>query len=336
MNILLTGGAGYIGSHTAVSLKEAGYEVILFDNFCNSQKSVLARLQKILGKELTCIEGDIRNTLLVEKVLREHHIDAVIHFAGLKAVGESVQKPIEYYANNVQGTISLLEAMKLSGVRALVFSSSATVYGDPQYLPIDENHPTSATNAYGRSKLHIEEILKDVANSDSAWKIICLRYFNPVGAHESGLIGEDPNGTPNNLFPFIAQVASGLIPELNIFGNDYPTKDGTGVRDYIHVMDLAEGHTAAIQYLERNQGWITINLGTGVGYSVMDAIAAYETTSRMTIPYRISGRRSGDIAACYASPDRAKHLFGWSAHRSLSEMTSSSWKWLNHKLKGMT
>jgi len=330
VNILLTGGAGYIGSHTAVSLKEAGYEVILFDNFCNSQKSVLARLQKILGKELTCIEGDIRNTLLVEKVLREHHIDAVIHFAGLKAVGESVQKPIEYYANNVQGTISLLEAMKLSGVRALVFSSSATVYGDPQYLPIDENHPTSATNAYGRSKLHIEEILKDVANSDSAWKIICLRYFNPVGAHESGLIGEDPNGTPNNLVPYIAQVAVGKLAKLRVYGNDYPTPDGTGVRDYIHVMDLAEGHVAALNYLSNNQGWSAINLGTGKGTSVLEMLKEYELACGKLIDYSIEQRRSGDISSCFAGVDKASDLLSWKSKRNLFEMCQSSWNWQLH------
>ena len=247
MNILLTGGTGYIGSHTAVVLSQAGHEVVLLDNFCNSNPSVLERLRKVLSKALPCIEVDVRDTDIVEKVLREYKIDGVIHFAGLKAVGESVEKPIEYYANNVQGTISLLEAMKTVNVKTLVFSSSATVYGDPQYLPIDEDHPTSATSAYGRSKLHIEEMLKDVANSDSEWKIICLRYFNPVGAHESGLIGEYPNGIPNNLTPYIAQVVTGKLPYLNIYGNDYPTIDGTGVRDYIHVMDLAEGHLAAIK-----------------------------------------------------------------------------------------
>lgn len=333
MNILLTGGAGYIGSHTAVVLSEAGHEVVILDNFCNSHRSVMTRLSKILDKEITCIEGDVRNTSLVAQVLKDQKIDAVIHFAGLKAVGESVQMPIEYYANNVQGTISLLEAMKTAIVKTLVFSSSATVYGDPQYLPIDENHPTSATNAYGRSKLHIEEMLKDVANSDPTWKIICLRYFNPVGAHESGLIGEDPNGIPNNLFPFVAQVASGQIPKLKVFGGDYLTTDGTGVRDYIHVVDLAEGHLAALQHLESNSGWIAVNLGTGKGISVIQAIKAYESASGASVSYEISGRRAGDIASCYASPELARHLFGWAAYRALSDMCSSSWKWLDHKSK---
>jgi UDP-glucose 4-epimerase len=263
--------------------------------------------------------------------LKDHQIDAVIHFAGLKAVGESVQMPIEYYANNVQGTISLLEAMKSTGVKTLVFSSSATVYGDPQYLPIDEDHPTSATNAYGRSKLHIEEMLKDVANSDSEWKIICLRYFNPVGAHESGLIGEEPNGIPNNLFPFLAQVAIGQLPMLRVFGSDYPTKDGTGVRDYIHVADLADGHLAALKYVEKNAGWIAINLGTGHGCSVIEAIRTYEAVVGVTIAHQLCERRLGDIATCYSSSEKAKELLAWSAKHSLSEMCSSSWKWLNYK-----
>ena len=283
MNILLTGGAGYIGSHTAVVLSEAGHEVVLLDNFCNSRKSVLERLQKIAGKALPCVECDVRDTALVAKALQDYKIDAVIHFAGLKAVGESVEKPIDYYANNVQGTISLLEAMKSTNVKTLVFSSSATVYGDPQYLPIDEGHPTSAKNAYGRSKLHIEEMLKDVANSDAEWKIICLRYFNPVGAHESGLIGEDPNGIPNNLVPYIAQVAAGRLPYLNIYGNDYPTIDGTGVRDYIHVIDLAEGHLASLIYVQNHNGWNAFNLGTGHGVTVLEVIASYRRASGMDI-----------------------------------------------------
>ncbi|QWD04207.1 UDP-glucose 4-epimerase GalE [Polynucleobacter paneuropaeus] len=331
MNILLTGGAGYIGSHTAVALSEAGHEVVILDNFCNSHKSVLTRLQQILGKELTCIEGDIRNMALVAKVLNDHYIDAVIHFAGLKAVGESVQMPIEYYANNVQGTISLLGAMKLSNVKTLVFSSSACVYGDPQYLPIDENHPTSATNAYGRSKLHIEEMLKDVANSDPAWKIICLRYFNPVGAHKSGLIGEDPNGIPNNLVPYISQVAVGELPELKVYGNDYPTPDGTGIRDYIHVMDLAEGHLAALDFIVSHIGWVAINLGTGQGVSVMEMVNEYEHASGKSIPYSIEKRRSGDIASCFAKADKAKNLLHWQASRNIKDMCSSGWLWQQHR-----
>lgn len=323
----MTGGAGYIGSHAAVVLSAAGHEVVLFDNFCNSKKNVLEGLQKILDWRLHCIEGDVRDTLLVTKTLQDYKIDAVIHFAGLKAVGESVEKPIEYYANNVQGAISLLEAMKLTKVKTLAFSSSATVYGNPQYLPIDENHPTSATNAYGRSKLHIEEMLKDVANSDAAWKIICLRYFNPVGAHESGLIGEEPNGLPNNLMPYIAQVATGKLPHLNIYGNDYPTPDGTGVRDYIHVMDLAEGHLAALNYIENHAGWVAVNLGTGFGVSVGEMVCAFEAAIKKKITYQIKSRRSGDIASCYAKVDRAKTLLGWVAKRNLGQMCSSVWRW---------
>ncbi len=329
MNILLTGGAGFIGSHTAVVLSQAGHEVVLLDNFCNCRKSVLERLEKILCKALPCVEGDIRDTTLVIKTLQDYKIDAVIHFAGLKAVGESIEKPIEYYANNVQGTISLLEAMKSSGVTTLVFSSSATVYGDPQYLPIDEKHPTSATNAYGRSKLHIEEMLKDVANSGADWNIICLRYFNPVGAHESGLIGEDPNGLPNNLMPYIAQVASEKLPHLNVYGNDYPTVDGTGVRDYIHVVDLAEGHLAALAYVQHHKGWDVFNLGTGHGISVFEMISSYKYASGKEIAYQIKGRRTGDIAECYTKVDKSQGILGWHSKRSLDQMCESSWLWQN-------
>lgn len=331
MNILLTGGAGYIGSHAAVVLSQAGHEAVLLDNFCNSRKSVLERLRKILGKALPCVEGDVRNTLLVTKILKDYKIDAVIHFAGLKAVGESTEKPIEYYANNVQGMISLLEAMKSTNVKTLVFSSSATVYGDPQYLPIDENHPTSATNAYGRSKLHIEEMLKDVANSDANWKIICLRYFNPVGAHESGLIGEDPNGIPNNLMPYIAQVAAGKLPHLNIYGNDYLTADGTGVRDYIHVMDLAEGHLAALAYVNGHKGWDAINLGTGVGTSVLEMTSSYQQVSGKEITIKIKDRRKGDIEICYTKVDKSKELLGWQATYDIKQMCASSWFWMMGK-----
>lgn len=326
MNILLTGGAGYIGSHTAVVLSQAGHEVVLLDNFCNSQKSVLERLQKILGKQLPSVEGDVRDTSLVIKTLQDYKIDAVIHFAGLKAVGESVEKPIEYYAYNVQGTISLLEAMKSTNIKTLVFSSSATVYGDPQYLPIDENHPTGATNAYGRSKLHIEEILRDVANSDAEWKIICLRYFNPVGAHESGLIGEDPNGLPNNLMPYIAQVATGKLSHLNIYGDDYPTPDGTGVRDYIHVVDLAEGHLAALSHLERYTEFDIFNLGMGKGYSVLEVVSAFEDACQVTIKYNITKRRIGDIASCYGRVDKAERLLGWKALKTINEMCITAWQ----------
>lgn len=327
MNILLTGGAGYIGSHAAVVLSEAGYEVVLFDNFCNSQKTVLERLQKILGKALTCIEGDIRDTALVNRILQEYKIDAVIHFAGLKAVGESAEKPIEYYSNNVQGTISLVAAMKLCNVKTLVFSSSATVYGDPKYVPIDEDHPTSATNAYGRSKLHVEEMLKDIASSDPEWKIVCLRYFNPVGAHESGLIGENPNGLPNNLMPYIAQVALGKLPHLNIYGNDYQTPDGTGVRDYIHVMDLATGHLKAIEHISGGPGWSAINLGTGKSFSVFEVLDCFETLSGKKIPYKILPRRFGDVSRVYSDASLAYKALGWRTQYSLEQMLKHAWSW---------
>lgn len=329
MNILLTGGAGYIGSHTSVVLSQAGHGVVLLDNFCNSRKSVLERVQIILGKALPCVEGDVRDTALVTKTLQDYRIDAVIHFAGLKAIGESVEKPIEYYANNLQGTISLLGAMKSSGIKTLVFSSSATVYGNPQYLPIDENHPTSATNAYGRSKLHIEEMLKDVANSDAGWKIICLRYFNPAGAHESGLIGEEPNGLPNNLMPCIAQVLAGKLPHINVYGNDYPTPDGTGIRDYIHVMDLANGHLAALAYIKNHQGWDVFNLGTGHGISVLEMISSYQQISGQEIAYQIKGRRKGDIASCYTKVDKSQDLLNWRARYALDQICQSSLLWQN-------
>lgn len=303
--------------------------MVLLDNFCNSNANVLGRLQKILSTALPCIDADVRDTDVLERVLREYKIDAVIHFAGLKAIGESVEKPIEYYANNIQGTISLLQAMKLTNVKTLVFSSSATVYGDPQYLPIDENHPTSATNPYGRSKLHIEEMLKDFANSETGYKIVILRYFNPVGAHPSGLIGEDPNGLPNNLMPCIAQVAAGKLPYLKIYGNDYSTPDGTGVRDFIHVMDVAEGHLAALSYLDNYFGCNVINLGTGRGQSALKMIQVYEASTLKKVPYKIAPRRVGDIASCYADVSKARALLGWVAKRSLEEMCISQFSWIN-------
>ena len=327
MNILLTGGTGYIGSHTAVVLSQAGHEVVLLDNFCNSSPSVLDRLVKILGKALPCIEADVRETDVVEKVLREYQIDAVIHFAGLKAVGESNERPIEYYANNVQGTISLLQAMSAVGVKTLVFSSSATVYGDPQYLPIDESHPTNPTNPYGRTKLQIEEILRDLSNSDPDWRIICLRYFNPVGAHESGLIGESPRGVPNNLMPYLAKVAASELPHLNIYGNDYPTLDGTGVRDYIHVMDLAEGHLAALKSLVSHCVFDVINLGTGSGSSVLELIRAYENASNRSIPFKIVERRFGDVASSYAAINKANSYLLWQAKRDLLSACRASFNW---------
>ena len=333
-NVLLTGGAGYIGSHTAVVLAEAGYNVTLYDNFSNSRRSVIQSLQTITGRGLNLVEGDVRDTASLERALREHGIEAVIHFAGLKAVGESVEKPVEYFDNNVVGTVSLLKAMRSAGIRNLVFSSSATVYGQPDYLPIDESHPTSATNPYGRTKLHIEELLADVALSDRSQRILCLRYFNPVGAHESGLIGEDPNDIPNNLMPYIARVASGRLPHLNVFGDDYDTADGTGVRDYIHVMDLAEGHLAGLMQLQRGTGWQAINLGTGKGFSVLEMVRAFEQACGRPIPYRITDRRAGDIATCYAKADKAWEQLGWRAERTLEEMCNSTWRFTRHAGSG--
>lgn len=327
MNILLTGGAGYIGSHTAVVLSEVGHEVVLYDNFCNSDRSVLSRLEKILGKELVCVDGDIRDTTLLEKTLRQYKIQAVIHFAGLKAVAESVTDPLKYYDNNVMGSVNLLKAMENVGIRTIVFSSSATVYGDPEYLPIDEKHPIHPTNPYGQTKAQIEQILKDLVKSDPDWKVVCLRYFNPVGAHDSGFIGEDPNGIPNNLMPYIAQVAIGKLSNLSIFGNNYDTPDGTGVRDYIHVLDLAQGHLSALNYLSENDGWQAINLGTGHGHSVLALLSTYKKVSERDIPYIMVNRRSGDVACSYGAVDQAKKILDWSAKRNLNNMCESSWNW---------
>lgn len=327
MTILLTGGTGYIASHTAVTLIEAGHQVVLFDNLSNSRRDVAARLEQITGTPITFVEGDVRDTKLVQKTLQEHACDSVIHFAGLKAVGESVAKPILYYANNVQGTVSLLEAMDATGVRKLVFSSSATVYGVPKYLPYDEQHPTDAINPYGRTKLHIEEMLKDLSASDPAWRVACLRYFNPVGAHPSGLIGEDPQGIPNNLMPFVAKVAAGELPAINIFGSDYDTPDGTGVRDYIHVVDLAEGHLAGLRFLDQASGWHTFNLGTGNGNSVLELIDAFERACGKKLPRKMAPRREGDLPSYYADPAKAKRDFGWQASRTLDEMCESTWRW---------
>jgi len=327
VNTLLTGGAGYIGSHTAVDLVEAGHKVVLFDNLSNSCRDVVGRLERITNQSIPFVEGDIRDTSLLSKTIKEKKVDAVIHFAGLKAVGESVERPLEYFDNNVGGTISLLEAMQENQVKTLVFSSSATVYGEPQHLPIDENHPTSATNPYGRTKLHIEEILQDVVASDSAFGVVCLRYFNPVGAHESGLIGESPDGTPNNLMPFVSQVAAGRRTKVSVFGDDYPTVDGTGVRDYIHVLDLASGHLAAINFLAGTKGWHAINLGTGYGSSVLEMIGQFSSSSDRSISYEVVGRRPGDVASCYASAEKAEKLLKWKATRDLKSMCSSAWKW---------
>lgn len=327
MNVLLTGGTGYIGTHTAVVLAEAGHEPVLFDNLCNSDVSVLESLEAILGKRLPFVQGDVRDTALLVETLKACSIEAVVHFAGLKAVGESVVEPIGYYANNVSGTISLLQAMEAAHVETLVFSSSATVYGDPQYLPVDERHPTCPTSPYARSKLQIEEMLADVAKSRDTWRIACLRYFNPVGAHPSGLIGENPTGAPNNLMPYMARVATGKLPLLNVFGNDYPTHDGTGVRDYVHVMDLAEGHLAALDFLTKEPGWHGINLGTGRGYSVLEMVAAFEVASGRRIPFRIVSRRPGDVASYYAAVTKAAHDLDWSANRSLEDMCASAWRY---------
>ena len=327
MSILLTGGTGYIGSHTAAVLADAGYEVVLLDNLSNSRRDVLARLRQITGRTLPFVEADVRDRAALAKVLRDYACTAVIHFAGLKAVGESVQMPLAYFDNNVGGTLALLQAMQEAGVSTIVFSSSATVYGEPQYLPLDEVHPTSAANPYGRTKLHVEEMLADLCRADPSWRVACLRYFNPAGAHASGLIGEDPNGIPNNLMPYIAKVARGELPSLGIFGNDYPTPDGTGVRDYIHVVDVAEGHAAALSFLQRERGWHAINLGTGQGYSVLDMLRTFERACGHALPYEFKARRPGDIASCYANPAKAESVLGWRATRGIEEMCESAWRW---------
>jgi UDP-glucose 4-epimerase len=328
--ILVTGGAGYIGSHTCVELLQAGRDVTVFDNFSNSHPEALARVQRIAGKSLRLMRGDCRDRTALVTALRESGADAVIHFAGLKAVGESVEQPLAYYDNNFVGSLRLLEAMGECGIRDLVFSSSATVYGDPQRLPLTEDHPLSATNPYGRTKLMVEELLRDLRRSDTSWRIGILRYFNPVGAHASGLIGEDPRGIPNNLLPFVAQVAVGRRESLNVWGNDYPTTDGTGVRDYIHVVDLALGHLKALdalKRLERQTECLTVNLGTGNGHSVLDIVRAFEKASGKTVPYTVASRRPGDVASCYADPERALKLLGWRAERGLGEMCADAWRW---------
>jgi UDP-glucose 4-epimerase len=325
--ILVTGGTGYIGSHTCIALMQAGHEVLILDNLSNSRADVLDRLETICGRRPDFVEGDVRDGAALDEVFDRHPIRAVMHFAGLKAVGESVEKPLEYYDNNVNGTLHLLAAMRRAQARTLVFSSSATVYGDPASVPIREDFPRSATNPYGRSKLIVEDILADLHTAEPGWRIARLRYFNPVGAHESGLIGEDPAGIPNNLMPYIAQVAAGRRDRLNIWGNDYPTPDGTGVRDYIHVMDLAEGHVAALSYLERTDDMLTVNLGTGRGYSVLEMVKAFEHASGRAIPYNVAPRRSGDIARCWADPGLASRLLNWRATRGLDAMCADAWHW---------
>ena len=334
MTILVTGGAGYIGSHTVVLLIEAGYKVVIFDNFCNSSKESVKRVEKIVGKNIITIEGDIRNPDDLQKVFSQYKIDAVIHFAGLKAVGESVSLPLKYYDNNVNGTVVLCEVMAKNGCKSIIFSSSATVYGDPHTTPILENFPLSATNPYGRSKLFVEEILRDLQISDSEWKVILLRYFNPVGSHSSGTIGEDPNGIPNNLMPYISQTAVGKLECLSVFGNDYDTHDGTGVRDYIHVVDLANGHVKSVDKLKELIGVTTINLGTGIGYSVLDMVKAFEKASGKKVPYSIAPRRLGDIAKCYANPSYAKEILGWEAKKTIDEMCKDTWRWQSSNPKG--
>jgi UDP-glucose 4-epimerase len=331
--ILVTGGAGYIGSHTCVQLLEAGHELVVLDNLCNSKVESLRRVEKLTGKTLTFVQGDIRDPEALQAAFR-HPIQAVIHFAGLKAVGESVAKPLEYYENNVTGTLALLRAMKQHGVRNFVFSSSATVYGNPASVPITESFPLSATNPYGRSKLIVEDMLRDFAKAEPDWNIALLRYFNPIGAHESGEIGEDPNGIPNNLMPFITQVACGKQAELKVFGSDYPTKDGTGIRDYIHVVDLAAGHVKAVEALTRNLGLLTVNLGTGKGYSVLEMIQIFEQVNGVKVPYQIVDRRPGDIAECWADPAAAAGLLGWRAEKDLSAMCKDSWRWQSQNPAG--
>jgi len=326
-SILVTGGTGFIGSHTCVILNDAGYDVIVLDNLCNSEVSVIGRIGQICGREPGFIEGDIRDADLLEGLFAEHSISAVLHFAGLKAVGESVNKPQEYYNNNVLGTSVLLSVMQNANVKTIVFSSSATVYGEPASVPITEDFPRSATNPYGENKLEIENILADLYQSNPGWRIARLRYFNPVGAHKSGLIGESPSGVPDNLMPFITQAAAGLRDELSVFGDDYDTPDGTGVRDYIHVVDLANGHVAALDYLERNQELLTVNLGTGHGVSVLEMIKTFETVNNCAVPYRITPRRPGDIAKCWADTSLANRLLGWQATRTLEDMCRDAWRW---------
>lgn len=350
--ILVTGGAGYIGTHTCIALQEAGYDIVIYDNLSNSSREAVSRVSNLIGQPIDFIEGDIRDVKLLKQVFSDNQFFGIIHFAGLKAVGESVAKPLMYYDNNVNGTITLLQVMAECDVKNLVFSSSATVYGDPKALPIDEESERSCTNPYGQSKLTVEHILEDLAVSDVSWNLISLRYFNPVGAHPSGQIGEDPNDIPNNLMPYISQVAVKKLAKLSIFGNDYPTVDGTGVRDYIHVTDLAQGHVAALNYLEQRAsiekkssdqmstsqtnsvGFLPINLGTGKGTSVLELVNAFSKVSEQAIPYQFVDRRAGDIASCYASANRAKTLLDWQATLSIEDMCQDSWRWQSMNPKG--
>jgi len=336
-SILVTGGAGYIGSHTTLALLEAGHDVIVLDNLANSSLESLRRVERICGKAATFIEGDIRDRAVLDSIFARYSIDAVLHFAGLKAVGESVQQPLAYYENNVSGSVVLFQAMAAAGVFNLVFSSSATVYGEPKQMPISEDFPTGTpTNPYGRSKLMIEEILRDLSLSEPRWSIAVLRYFNPVGAHASGLIGEDPNGIPNNLLPYISQVAVGKLQKLSVYGNDYPTVDGTGVRDYIHVVDLADGHLKALSAISAAQGVHVWNLGTGQGYSVLQMVNAFEQAAGVAVPYAIVARRGGDIAECWADPKKAAHELGWTAQHSLDDMMRDTWRWQQSNPNGFS
>ena len=336
MSILVSGGAGYIGSHTCVELIQAGHDIVVVDNFVNSCPEAIHRVEQITGTTIPFVEADLCDAAAVEQIFKQHpDIDSVIHFAGLKAVGESVAKPLEYYTNNLTSTLVLLNAMRAHNVRNFVFSSSATVYGDPATVPIREDFPTGGTtNPYGTTKLFIEKILMDYCKADPTLNVALLRYFNPIGAHESGLIGEDPNGIPNNLVPYIAQVAVGKLEKLHVFGGDYPTSDGTGVRDYIHVVDLARGHVAAIEKVSQNCGLFVCNLGTGKGYSVLDILHAYEKACGKELPYVMDPRRPGDIAACYADPQKAWDEMGWKAQYGIEEMCASSWKWQSQNPNG--
>ena len=335
MAILITGGCGYIGSHTCVEMLNAGYDIVVIDNYYNSKPEALARVREITGRDFPFYECDIRDAEGLRAVFRRHSIEAVIHFAGLKAVGESVQKPLLYYNNNVSGTVTLCEVMQEFGCRRIVFSSSATVYGLGNPSPLREDMPTGAvTNPYGRTKHMIEGILSDLCVSDPAWSVVLLRYFNPIGAHESGRIGEDPQGIPNNLMPYIAQVAVGRRPELSVFGDDYDTPDGTGVRDYIHVVDLAKGHVKAVAYALEHTGSEAINLGTGTGYSVLDLVRAFEKSTGVTIPYRIAPRRDGDIAVCFSDPAKAAELLGWKAEKTVEDMCRDTWRWQSANPQG--
>ncbi|HHK8419163.1 UDP-glucose 4-epimerase GalE [Vibrio parahaemolyticus] len=334
MKVLVTGGMGYIGSHTCIQMIEAGMTPVILDNLYNSKSTVLERIENVCGVKPTFIEADIRDKAALVEALKAHNIEAVIHFAGLKAVGESVEKPLEYYDNNVNGTLVLVDAMREAGVKSLVFSSSATVYGDPVSVPITEDFPTSATNPYGRSKLMVEECLTDFQKANPDWSITLLRYFNPVGSHPTGELGEDPQGIPNNLMPFISQVAVGRREFLSVFGSDYPTKDGTGVRDYIHVMDLSDGHVAALEKVGSKAGLHIYNLGTGNGYSVLEMVKAFESACGKNVPYQLVERRPGDIAECWADPSKAMNELGWKASRTLEEMTGDTWRWQSNNPQG--